>query len=136
MAIEYRTELPPTDKYLALFHTTGWAFSRPVTPDVLRMALERSWYCLFAWDGDALVGTGRVCTDGLLHAIVYDVIVAPAYQRQGIGAHIMNRIIEKCLEAQIGTIQLFSAAGKQGFYEKLGFAVRPADAPGMQYRKQ
>jgi GNAT superfamily N-acetyltransferase len=136
MAIEYRTELPPIDKYVTLFHTTGWSFRRPVSAGVLQMALERSWYCLFAWDGNALVGTGRVCTDGLLHAIIYDVIVAPDYQGRGIGAEIMNRIMQKCLEADIGTIQLFAAAGKQGFYEKLGFAVRPADAPGMQYRKQ
>ena len=136
MSIAYRTELPPMDKYLALFQTTGWSFSRPVTAEVLQMALEKSWYCLFAWDGDELVGTGRICTDGVLHAIVYDVIVAPDYQGQGIGAEIMRRIIEKCLEAQIGTIQLFSAAGKQGFYEKLGFAVRAPDASGMQYVKQ
>jgi GNAT superfamily N-acetyltransferase len=134
MPIDFRTDLPPINHYLELFQTTGWKFSRPVTPEVLEMSLARSWYCLFAWDGDRLVGAGRICTDGLLHAIIYDVIVAPDHQGQGIGKQIVQRLVRKCLDAQIGTIQLFSARGKQGFYEKLGFVVRPAEGPGMQYQ--
>ncbi len=134
MAIELRTSLPPIDQYFELFQTTGWQFHCPVTPEVLALALDRSWYALFAWDGDKLVGTGRVCTDGFLHAIIYDVIVAPDYQRRGIGKQIMERLVQVCLDAQIGTIQLFCARGKQPFYERLGFVVRPVDGPGMQYQ--
>jgi GNAT superfamily N-acetyltransferase len=136
MAIDYRTELPPIEKYAVLYESSGWSFRRPVTSGVLQMALEKSWYCVFAWDGEALVGAGRVVTDGVLHAIIYDVIVAPDYQGRGIGAQIMGRIMQKCLDADIGTIQLFCAQGKQGFYEKLGFTVRAPDAPGMQYTKR
>ena len=46
----------------------------------------------------------------------------------------MQRLVQKCLDAQIGSIQLFAARGKRVFYEHLGFGVRPEDAPGMQYR--
>ena len=134
MPIEYRSDLPPINQYFELFQTTGWKFRRPVTREVLALALVKSWYCLFAWDGDKLVGTGRICTDGLLHAIIYDVVVAPDCQRKGIGKQIMERLVQKCLDAQIGTIQLFCAKGKQAFYEQLGFVVRPADGPGMQYQ--
>ncbi len=134
MTIELRTELPDIDEYAALFHTAGWRFRRPVTPEILLLSLEKSWYCVFAYDGNELVGAGRVVTDGLLHAILYDVIVAPARQRQGIGKLIVDRLVQKCLEAQIGSIQLFCAPGKQAFYEQLGFAVRPPDGPGMQFQ--
>ncbi len=134
MPIEYRTDLPPISQYFELFQTTGWKFRRPVTREVLALALAKSWYCLFAWDGDRLVGTGRICTDGLLHAIIYDVVVAPDYQRGGIGKQIIERLVQECLDAQIGTIQLFCARGKQAFYEQLGFVVRPVEAPGMQYQ--
>ena len=134
MTIEFTTDLPLLATYWDLFRTTGWKFRRPVTAEVLALALQKSWYCLFAYDGDKLVGSGRICTDGLLHAIIYDVIVATDYQRQGIGKQIMERLVQKCLEAQIGTIQLFCAKGKLAFYEQLGFVVRPDDAPGMQYR--
>lgn len=134
MPIDYTTVVPHIDDYVALFASTGWTFRRPVTPDVLALSLERSWYCVFAYDGPKLVGAGRVVTDGWLHAIIYDVMVLPAYQGQGIGREIMQRLLQRCLDAQIGTIQLFCAAGKQPFYEKLGFVVRPSDKPGMQYQ--
>jgi GNAT superfamily N-acetyltransferase len=134
MPISYSDATPVLDDYVALFRTTGWTFRRPVTPDVLALSLEKSWLCVFAYDGDKLVGAGRVVTDGWLHAIVYDVMVAPDYQRQGIGKKIMQRLLHACLDAEIGTIQLFCARGKQAFYEKLGFVVRPDDGPGMQYR--
>lgn len=133
MPITYTTSLPPIDAYMALFQTTGWKFMHPVTPEVLQQALDKSWFCLFAWDGERLVGTGRICTDGVLHAIIYDVIVAPDYQRQGIGREVMRRLVQTCVDAQIGRIQLFAAHGKRAFYEHLGFVVRPDDAPGMQY---
>ena len=134
MPISYTTTLPPINAYYELFQTTGWSFRRPLTREVLAIALVKSWYCLFVWDGDKLVGTGRICTDGLLHAIIYDVIVNPDYQRRGIGKQIMERLVQKCIDAQIGSIQLFSAKGKQAFYERLGFVARPDDAPGMQYQ--
>ena len=134
MSIEYNSVTPPMDDYVALFQSTGWTFRRPVTPDVLALSLEKSWFCVFAYDGQRLVGSGRVVTDGWLHAIIYDVMVLPAYQRRGIGREIMRRLLQQCLDAQIGTIQLFCAAGKQTFYERLGFVVRPADKPGMQYQ--
>ena len=134
MPIDYSTVTPPLDDYVTLFQSTGWTFRRPATPDVLALSLEKSWFCVFAYAGTKLVGSGRVVTDGWLHAIIYDVMVLPAYQRRGIGREIMQRLLQKCLDAQIGTIQLFCAHGKQAFYEKLGFVVRPDDGPGMQYR--
>ena len=135
-AIDYRNDLPPIDQYVALFQTTGWTFRRPVTPEVLALSLEKSWYRLFAYDGERLVGAGHIVTDGVLHAIIYDVIVAPDYQRRGIGRQLVQRLVQTCLDAQIGMIQLFAARGKQRFYEHLGFRVRPAEAPGMQYPKE
>jgi GNAT superfamily N-acetyltransferase len=134
VAIELRTQLPAIDAYDALFQTTGWTSRQPVTPEILALSLEKSWYCVFAYDGDELVGAGHVVTDGRLHAILYDVIVAPDHQHQGIGKLIVGRLVQKCLEAQIRTIQLFCAPGKQAFYEQLGFVARPADGPGMQFK--
>jgi hypothetical protein len=54
-----------------------------------------------------MVGFGRIVTDQVLHAMIY-----------------------------IRDIQLFCARGKQAFYEKHGFVVRPIDAPGMQYQRE
>ena len=44
----------------------------------------------------------------------------------------MNRLITRCREADVLQFQLFSARGKRGFYERLGFVARPDDGPGME----
>jgi len=95
-----------------------------------------SWHTVSAYDGDRLAGFGRMICDGVVHALILDMIVLPEYQRKGIGTAILSRLMERCTEAGIRDIQLFSARGKAGFYEKNGFSRRPDDAPGMQIRRR
>ncbi len=134
MSIRYQTFPPiPTD-YFALFETTGWNAEEQLTPHDLARALTNSWYMVAAYDEGRLVGFGRVVTD-TLHAMIYDLIVAPEYQRQGIGGEILDRLVKHCQAARIRDIQLFCAKGMRAFYERHGFEARPDDGPGMQYRK-
>jgi GNAT superfamily N-acetyltransferase len=82
-----------------------------------------------------LRGSGRVIADGVLHALIVDMIVLPSHQNRGIGRAILSRLVERCRAAGIRDIQLFCARGKSGFYERCGFIARPADAPGMEYKR-
>jgi hypothetical protein len=43
-------------------------------------------------------------------------------------------LTDVCVAAKIRDIQLFSAKGKSGFYEKYGFKRRPENAPGMEIK--
>lgn len=130
------TDTPPTpEQYFALFETTGWNQGYGITPADLARVLQNSQYVAAAYDGERLVGFGRVLTDGVLHAMIYEMIVQPEYQGQGIGKGILNRLVAWCHQAGIRDIQLFCARGKRPFYEKNGFVARPEDAPGMQYRR-
>jgi GNAT superfamily N-acetyltransferase len=81
------------------------------------------------------VGTGLVLSDGAMHALIVDVIVLPEMRGHGVGTEIMKRLVARCREAGILQIQLFSARGKRGFYERLGFVARPDDGPGMELRE-
>lgn len=85
MKIEYRSEFPSTDKFWPLFLTTGWNQRYQLTAGEYEKALVASWFCVSAYDGERLVGTGRAVGDGVVHAMIYDMIVAPGYQGQGIG---------------------------------------------------
>jgi ribosomal protein S18 acetylase RimI-like enzyme len=116
-----------------LFETTGWNDECHLTPHDLEKALKQSAFMISAYDEGRLVGFGRVVSDSI-HAMIYDLIVAPEYQRQGIGGEILDRLANHCQEAHIRDIQLFCAKGRREFYERHGFEVRPGDAPGMQYR--
>jgi len=133
--IVYRAEIPRQDQFFALFETTGWNLNYRATPAELSQMLANTWYMLAAYDGDRLVGFGRVVSDLVLHAMIYDMIVLPVYQGQGIGGEILSRLVEHCRQAGIRDIQLFCARGKRFFYEKRGFVARPDEAPGMQYRR-
>ncbi len=134
MEIIYSTGLPPKDQYFSLFETTGWNEKYQLTPDELTQAVSNSQFTVTAYDGNRLVGFGRLVSDGILHAMIYEMIVRPDYQRKGIGAEILKMLIDKCKEKNIRDIQLFCAKGKRAFYEKYGFEARPDDAPGMQYK--
>ena len=85
-------------------------------------------------DGEKPVACARVIGDGVLTFLIQDVLVAPKYQRKGIGSKIMELVLGH-LEtvAQPGAfIGLMAAPGTEGFFAKHGFAARPENAPGMQ----
>ena len=133
MTINFRAEMPSQEQFWNLFQTTGWNDTYHLSPQELFRAVSINWFAVSAFDGERLVGFGRVVSDGILHAMIYEMIVLPVYQGQGIGAQILHILVQRCLEANIRDIQLFCARGKRGFYEKYGFAARSEDAPGMQY---
>lgn len=133
MNIKLRALIPEPDQFWNLFQSTGWNEKYRLTSDELQKALQVSWYVLAAYEDEQLVGFGRLVSDGILHAMIYELIVLPEYQRHGIGSEILKKLVDKCLAAGVRDIQLFSASGKREFYEKRGFIPRPVDAPGMQY---
>ena len=135
MAIALREELPDKNDYFSLFESTGWNKYDKASPEELETANRNSWLTLSAFDDDKLVGFGRVVTDFTLHAMIFDLIVMPAYRGKGIGTMVLKALVKKCREKGIRDIQLFCARGQKGFYEKNGFEARPDDAPGMQFRK-
>jgi GNAT superfamily N-acetyltransferase len=136
MPIEFRPEIPASLEFWELFQTTGWNEKYRLSPDDLMQALRSSWYVISAYDGERLIGFGRLVSDGVLHAMIYELIVLPDYQGQGIGGKILEKLVERCRMLGVRDIQLFCARGKRDFYEKRGFVTRPEDAPGMQYVRQ
>jgi predicted N-acetyltransferase YhbS len=73
---------------------------------------------------------------GIMHAMIYELIVAPSHQRIGIGTTILKALIQKCVVSGIRDILLFCAQGKSEFYQKRGFVVRAEDALDMEYNSK
>ena len=132
--IVYSTLPPDKTEFFKLFETTGWNASYRLTEEELVQAVRNSWHTVSAYDGPRLVGFGRTLCDGIVHALILDMIVVPEYRLKGIGSEILRRLLEHCRSAGIRDIQLFCAKGKSGFYEKNGFTQRPGDAPGMEIK--
>ena len=134
LKIAYREKLPEAAAYQQLFETTGWNRAYRAGADELYRAISSSWYVLSAYDNDDLVGFGRVVCDGVLYALICDLIVRPSHQGQGIGSALLTQLIDRCRRQKMRVIWLFSAKGKSAFYKNFGFVERPVDAPGMQMR--
>jgi GNAT superfamily N-acetyltransferase len=132
LVIEYRPEVPTAEEFERLFRSSGWTEALEVAADRLAATLPHAWYAVCARRGGEVVGTGLVLSDGVLHALIVNVIVTPEMRGHGIGTEILKRLIARCQEEGVLQIQLFSARGKRGFYERLGFAARPDDGPGME----
>ena len=135
MAIEVHEGTPETADLWRVFDTTGWNEEYHLSPADLRRAFEASWFVVGAYAEGRLVGVGRVVSDSVVHAMIYDLIVVPECQGVGIGDQLLGRLVERCTRAGIRDIQLFCAKGRRQFYEGRGFVPRPEDAPGMEYSR-
>jgi ribosomal protein S18 acetylase RimI-like enzyme len=129
MALEVVETIPSALVYNQLRQAVGW---RPYALEVIESALPNSLYCLCARLDGETVGMARILGDGGLVYYIQDVIVLPAYQHQGIGTCMMDRIMAyiRTYAPHNSIIGLMAAKGKEPFYEKYGFVTRPNDGLG------
>ena len=78
----------------------------------------------------ALLGFARATTDGALCACIWDVAVAPAWQRLGIGRALVERLATGLADDGITSLALFSEPGAVRMYERLGFVQAQAQGGG------
>jgi ribosomal protein S18 acetylase RimI-like enzyme len=112
------TDIPP-QQLLELYGQTDWARDR--SPDDIHFMLAHTDVAISAWDGPRLVGFGRVLTDYVFRASIWDVIVDRAYQDRDIGKEIIHRILT---HSSLEQVELFWLCTRryQGFYASLGFS--------------
>lgn len=129
--MHYTGEIPARDDLFQLYLTTGRNEEYNLTASQFHEAVSSSYCTQSCWDGALLTGFGRVVSDGLLHGMIYEMIVHPDYQNRGIGSQILKILLDKCRSDGILEMQLFCAEGKEQFYLKHGFVRRMETAPGM-----
>ena len=88
-------------------------------PAWLRTAFGNSMFRCFAFDNGRLVAAGRVLADGRDCAYLCDIAVLPSHQGQGLGRHIVSRLLE--LSRGHRKIILYAVPGREGLYQSLGF---------------
>jgi len=111
----------------------GWP--HPPSPEKHRELLEKSDVCLLAIDENTMMVVGFITaiTDHVLSAYVPLLEVLPAYQGQGIGTELGQRMVAKL--SHLYMIDLLCDPDLQPFYERLG--MRPASGMLVRnYRQQ
>ena len=139
------------NEILDLYEAVGWT-NYTSHPEALRAGYAGSLAAWGAFAGDKLVGivrvvgdgndtpnpepqyagadtmTLRVVGDGATIVFVQDLIVAPSYQRAGIGTQLMRAVINRFADVYQMELLTDDGSGACALYERLGF-VR-SDAMG------
>lgn len=119
----------PSDLY-KLYEELGWNKFLKLSEELLNQAMENSWYVIYLYDKDELIGTGRMLSDGIINAYILGVGVHPGYQNKGLGEEIIQILVKKGKESNLN-MQLFCKEDVKSYYEKQKFSCFAA---GMVYR--
>ncbi len=82
-------------------------------------AVSRTCTWFAARDADELIGIARLLDDGGLHASLWDVIVRPDRQRQGLGTALVRAALARCGDRRL--VALVSTPAAVPFFIALGF---------------
>eukprot|EP00850_Spirogloea_muscicola_P001846 SM000007S20806 [mRNA] locus=s7:355417:356938:+ [translate_table: standard] len=78
-----------------------------------------------------LIGMARATSDHAFNATIWDVLIDPLYQGQGLGKALVEQMVRALLRRDIGNITLFADAKVVDFYKALGFEPDPEGIKGM-----
>lgn len=111
----------PTDfnELLTLYESSGWN-SLKLTVNELEQMCKQSWYAIYAFNEQQLIGMGRVISDGVITGIICGVCVLPEYQFIGIGKEMTERLIQHCEQNKV-IPQLMCVEKLQSYHESIGF---------------
>ncbi|MCK8060376.1 MULTISPECIES: GNAT family N-acetyltransferase [unclassified Fusibacter] len=120
MKIEY-VMVPKSSMDIAvLYDALGWLEQINITSHQLKMTMVQSYYVLYAYHGDQLIGTGRVVSDGIINAYICGVGVLEPHRGLGIGKEISRRLVDHCRSNKLH-IQLVCKDNLVDYYKKLEF---------------
>jgi len=120
MNVIYTDSLQAENDLIDLYKILGWNDFLMLSPNQLITAMKQSFFVIYAYVGNRLVGTGRVVSDGIINAYICGVGVLPMYRRQGIGTEIIKKLASHCTESNLH-IQFFCDESMIAYYEKIGF---------------
>jgi predicted GNAT family acetyltransferase len=80
---------------------------------------------------EQLIGLARATSDHAFNATIWDVLVDPDYQGQGLGKALVEHMVRSLLRRDITNITLFADSKVVEFYKQLGFEADPEGIKGM-----
>ena len=133
MRLSQRLERPHVAQLHELYQHEWWTQGR-TREDVERMLDGTTYVFGFCTDSDnRLVGFARVLTDGVFKGMIFDVIVASPYRQTGLGARLMNAILEHPVLRTVRHLELYCLPEMMAFYEKWQFST---EVSGVKYMRR
>jgi GNAT superfamily N-acetyltransferase len=108
---------------MALYRSAWWSEAR--TPAAVRRLLEGPslFFCIREQASGRLVALARAITDGVYKAMVFDVIVHPQHQGEGLGVRVMEDLLGDPRLAGVEHVELYCLPEMEPFYDRWGFTA-------------
>jgi N-acetylglutamate synthase-like GNAT family acetyltransferase len=104
-----------------LFNITAfWAKERSV--EDLAIAIANSEPVISVWDHKRLIGFARATSDGIYRATIWDVVIHPQYQGNGLGTKLVETVLSHPRMQKVERVYLMTTH-QQEFYKKIGFQI-------------
>jgi N-acetylglutamate synthase-like GNAT family acetyltransferase len=94
-----------------------WAKGRSV--EDLSIAIANSEPVVSVWDREHLIGFARANSDGIYRATIWDVVIHPEYQGNGLGIKLVETVLSHP-RMQVERVYLMTTY-QHAFYKKIGF---------------
>ncbi|GGB05930.1 N-acetyltransferase [Macrococcus hajekii] len=105
-----------TEDLVNIYHAVGWLNHKY---DNVKVIFETSTHVVIVKYDNKIVGFARALSDSHFNAVIYDVVVAPAFQGKGIASQMVELLLNDF--QHLSCIHLISTTGNAAFYSKLGF---------------
>ncbi|MDY7020974.1 MAG: GNAT family N-acetyltransferase [Cyanobacteriota bacterium] len=115
-----------------LYQSTWWGQNRTLEEVEKMLKYSDLIFGIVSREDQKLIGFARILTDYIYRAVIWDVIVDPAYQKQGLGKTLIQSILNHPQLKSIEVFLLVCLPELIPFYEKLGFT---GDVGGLQLMK-
>ncbi|AKG24775.1 GNAT family N-acetyltransferase [Calothrix sp. 336/3] len=120
-----------------LCDAVGWS-RRPLRK--VKKAIEHSFLVATMWQvrgsKKRLIGFARATSDHAFNATIWDVVVHPDFQGNGLGKAMMKYMLRKLRSEEISNVTLFADPHVVDFYRGLGFMSDPEGIKGMFWYPQ
>ncbi len=109
------------DEIFDLYTQAGWT-AYTTNMQALEQGYKHSLLVLGAYESGKLCGIIRVVGDGSTVIFIQDILVAPEWQRQGIGTTLMNAVLEQYSCVRQIQLTTDNTAKTAAFYRSLAFS--------------
>ncbi|MHB8829629.1 MAG: GNAT family N-acetyltransferase [Syntrophales bacterium] len=122
---------------IALYRAQGWWDADGERQEQLAARLIAGSHCfVIAADDKDIVGMGRAISDGVSDAYIQDLTVRHDRRKQGIGALILKKLLERLYADGIAWIGLIAEPGSEFLYRHAGFQDMTPFIPMLMTHKQ
>ena len=108
------------EETFALYRAVGWS-NYCKNPQMLRQALANSLLVLGAFSNEKLIGMIRAVGDGASILYIQDLLVLPAYQRQGVGTALLRHALNTYSNVYQVLLMTDDTPKTRSFYRSLSF---------------